>query len=99
MGNNKTWRKRRGDSLAAWRASKKAKAPLATGSDLQNDENFENTASAPVFTTEDRTDAPESTTQAQIPLADMANTLDIILSNNVSLHDTLHYKTMWSAVV
>ncbi|KAG2119729.1 uncharacterized protein F5147DRAFT_647619 [Suillus discolor] len=98
MGNNKTWQKQHGDSLAAWQASKKAKVLPATGSNLQNDENFKNTVSAPIFTAEDCTDTPESTTQVQIPLADTANSLDIILSNNVFLHDTLHYKTICEEV-
>ncbi|KAG2368532.1 hypothetical protein BDR07DRAFT_17723 [Suillus spraguei] len=67
MGNNKTWRKWRADSLAAWRASKKAKGQN------QNNENFENTASAPIFIAKDFTHAPESTTQVQVPLGDMIN--------------------------
>lgn len=35
MGNNKRWRKRRGDGLVAWRESKKAKM----SSDIEQNEN------------------------------------------------------------
>ncbi|KAG2073869.1 hypothetical protein BDR04DRAFT_1115983 [Suillus decipiens] len=96
MGNNKTWRKRCADSLAAWQASKKAKDH--SNSEPQNDENFENTASAPDFIAEDCMDALESRMQVQVPLGDMANTSGISILSNNTLHDKLRYKTICEEV-
>jgi hypothetical protein len=45
MGDKKTWRKRRGDGLVAWRASKRAKL----GSDCENKENVSSTTHILVY--------------------------------------------------